>query len=92
MVNACDWEPIDRFQSLAHYEKFLSWINEQVADGRVTVVPLDQQKAWGSAWDEHWYRCNADREVWRLVAPDPPFRGVFKRLESTQRQPDDPAG
>ena len=80
MANACDWETIDRFQSLAHYEQFLSWINDQVAKGFATVVPLDSAKAWGNAWDEQWYQCAADREVWRLVGPEPPFRGVFKKL------------
>ena len=88
MVDGCDWEAIEGFQSLADYDKFLSWINAQVATGGAAAVPLDPAKAWGSAWDEHWYRCVADREVWRLVGPDPPFRGVFKRLESTERQPD----
>jgi hypothetical protein len=87
VVNACGWEPIDRFQSLAHYEKFLSSINEQVAEGRAAVISLDPAKAWGSAWDEHWYQCGADPEVWRLVGPDPPFRGVFKRLDDTERKP-----
>ena len=92
MVSGCDWEPVERFESLADYEKFLSWINEQVAAGRAAVVPLDPSKAWGTAWDEHWYRCVADWELWRLVGPDPPFRGTFKRLESAQRQPDTAVG
>lgn len=83
MTNACDWEPVDRFQSLAHYEQFLSSINEQIAQGRAKSVPLDPAKAWGNAWDEHWYQCVANHEVWRLVGPDPPFRGVFKRIEAT---------
>jgi len=92
VVNACDWEPIDRFQSLAHYEKFQSWLNQQIAKGNASKVPLDPEKAWGSAWDEHWYRCLVDGEVWRLVGPDPPFRGVFKRLESMEREPDGTKG
>jgi hypothetical protein len=83
VVNACDWEPVDRFQSLAHYEQFLSRINEQVAQGHAVAEPLDPEKAWGNAWDEHWYKCVADHEVWRLVAPDPPFRGFFKKLQAT---------
>jgi len=87
MANACDWETVDRFQSLAEYEKFLSLINDQVAKGLATVVALDPAKAWGNAWDEQWYQCVADREVWRLVGPDPPFRGIFKRLDSSQREP-----
>jgi len=92
MVNGCDWEPIERFESLADYEKFISWINGQVAAGRAALVALDPAKAWGNAWDEHWYQCVADREVWRLVGPDPPFRGVFKRLDSTPRQAGTAAG
>jgi hypothetical protein len=84
VANGCDWEPVDRFQSLADYEKFLSWINDQVSDGHAAAVPVEPTKAWGNAWDEHWYRCVSDRQVWRLVGPDPPFRGVFKRLEDTQ--------
>jgi hypothetical protein len=80
MVSACGWEPINRFESLAHYEQFLSSINEQVAAGRVIALPLDPAKAWGNAWDEHWYQCVDDPAVWRLVGPDPPFRGIFKMV------------
>jgi hypothetical protein len=78
VANACEWEPIDRFRSLADYEELLSRINRQVADGLVKAVPLDAAKAWGNAWDEHWFECLSSHEIWRLVGPDPPFRGVFK--------------
>lgn len=89
MPSPCNWEPVDRFQSLADYGRFLSWINEQVTEGRAAVVPLDPARAWGNAWEENWYRCVADGQVWRLVGPDPPFRGVFKRVESAPGQPDE---
>ena len=81
MANPCDWTAIDRFESLAHYQEFLAWITKQVSDGRVKLVPVDPAKAWGSAWDEHWYQCVSTKETWRLVAPEPPFRGIFKQLD-----------
>lgn len=81
MTNACQWEAVDRFQSLAHYEELLASINQQVGAGRVQSVSVDPKKAWGSAWDERWFKCADSDEVWRLVAPDPPFRGIFKKVE-----------
>jgi len=55
-------------------------VNQQVEFGLARRVPLDPQRAWGTAWDEHWYECVSTGEIWRLVAPDPPFRGVFKKV------------
>jgi hypothetical protein len=81
VANPCDWSAIDRFESLAHYQEFLAALSTQVADGRVKVLPVDPAKGWGSAWDEHWYQCLASNETWRLVSPEPPFRGIFKKLE-----------
>jgi hypothetical protein len=83
VANPCNWEAIDRFNSLAHYEEFLRWITGQIAEGRAQAVPMDPAKAWGTAWDEHWYECLASNDVWRLVGPDPPFRGIFKKVEAS---------
>jgi hypothetical protein len=83
VANACDWTPVDRFESLAHYEDFLAGIAKQVSQGSAKVVPVDPAKAWGSAWDEHWYQCLPSNEIWRLVSPEPPFRGIFKKIDST---------
>ena len=80
MGSPCDWESVDRFKSLADYEQLLAKITEQVANGRARVVAVDPDKGWGTAWDEHWYQCTDKNEIWRLVAPDPPFRGIFKKV------------
>ena len=77
----CDWKSVDRFKSLADYEQMLAKITEHVANGTARVVAVDPDKAWGTAWDEHWYQCAGNNEIWRLVAPDPPFRGIFKKVE-----------
>lgn len=81
MANACNWKAIDRFESLAHYEDFLASISRQVAAGSARPMAVDPAKAWGSAWDEKWYLCLGGNELWRLVAPDPPFRGIFKKVD-----------
>lgn len=79
----CNWDKVDGFRSLDEYEQTLALLQEQVKSGTAAAVDLDPQKRWGTAFDEHWFRCHADGQVWRLVAPDPPFRGVFKPLRTS---------
>jgi hypothetical protein len=81
MGKRCTWVPIQHFDSLRHYEDFLKSINADMDSGSVRQKPLDSKRAWGTAWDEKWFECVENGEVWRLVAPDPPFRGVFKPVE-----------
>jgi len=71
------WQPIEAFESLHHYQHFLSNLDNAVADGKAKVVPIDEGRGWGSAWRERWYECKEDGRVWRLVPPNGPFPGVF---------------
>ena len=80
---SCNWEEVAGFESLDEYEQTRALLEEQVKSGAALPVDLDRQKRWGTAFDEHWFKCNRDGQVWRLVAPDPPFRGVFKPVPSS---------
>ncbi len=80
MLPGCNWESIDAFRSLAEYRQFLSKMQADVATGVVEQLPVDPAKGWGTAFKEHWFRCPENHEIWRLVAPDPPFPGVFDRI------------
>lgn len=80
MASDCGWEPVDRFESLAHYERINAAIAEQIQAGLVTERRVAKHYSGLETLDEHWYKCSASGEVWRLVAPDPPFPGLFKRV------------
>ncbi len=80
MALDCDWEQVDSFRSLKEYERLLGRIREQVRSGLVEAVELDPKKRWGTSFDERWYKCRQHGDVWRLVAPDPPFKGIFKAI------------
>jgi hypothetical protein len=79
-VTSCDWETIEAFDSLNHYKEFLAKLEAEVAAGKAQALKVDSSKGWGSAWKERWFECKADHRIWRLVAPDPPFPGVFDVL------------
>jgi hypothetical protein len=74
----CSWDPVDEFNSLADYRRFHEWMKGQVTSGLATAVPVTKPYSGSSLWDEHWFKCLRNGQVWRLVGPDPPFRGIFK--------------
>jgi hypothetical protein len=79
----CGWEPVDGFESLAEYERLRSRLTEQIQAGVASKKRISWGRGWGTAWDESWYRCKETRETWRLIAPDPPFRGIFKPVKGS---------
>jgi hypothetical protein len=75
--SGCEWVAIDGFSSDEEYEQFLAGITEQVRSGVAIEVRVAKPYS-GVDWDERWFQCLVGKDTWRLVAPDPPFQGVFK--------------
>jgi hypothetical protein len=77
--NACNpegWEEIHGFESPGEYASFLRWIAEAIADGSLTEVAVLDRYGDSEMFDERWFAAPSG-QLWRLVAPEPPFRGVF---------------
>ncbi len=73
-------ERIDGFQSPNEYEQFILWIAEHIKEGSIEEIPAGVRYAGATVFDEKWFRLKKSKEVWRLVAPDFPFRGIFDRI------------
>ena len=80
MALDCGWEEVQGFRSLDEYKTTLARLTEQVRSGHAARVDLDPTKRWGTAFDEQWFQCRLGGPIWRLVAPDPPFPGIFKPI------------
>jgi len=80
MTSGCGWEPVDGFNSLAEYEKLRDSVSEQVSSGQADERRVAKPYSGLKTIDEHWYLCKATGETWRLIAPDPPFPGIFEKL------------
>ena len=77
-MNACNWEAIHGFESLSEYNRFCLWLSAQVVEGLVEHIPVSKpSEDLIFGLDEMWYRCKVSGEVWRLVAPQAPFRGMW---------------
>lgn len=62
------WEEIHGFQSPAEYDRFVRY--------SVMYPRYGKGMIFGGRWFEHI----ETREIWRLVAPDFPFRGLWERV------------
>ena len=83
MRYACPWEEVDGFVSLVEFRSFERWMIGQVSGGLARQVPVASPYRHDDealVLVEVWYLHLMSREVWRLVWPEPPFDGVFKKI------------
>ena len=67
-------EIIDEFRSIGEFERFQKYIEELFKDGDLIEVPVQKKYA---GFVEQWYKCPGCQQIWRLVHPDFPFKGIW---------------
>lgn len=72
------WEEIHGFSSPSEYERFIRYIEAQVASGIAREVPADENYSAGEIYGGRWFQHAESCETWRLVAPDLPFKGLWE--------------
>jgi len=79
MATDCGWVAVVAFSSFEDYERLRRSITGQVKGGEAEERRVRKPYSGLETLDEHWYRCRATGDIWRLVAPDPPFPGIFEK-------------
>lgn len=74
-------QEIRGFVSPGEFERFKRYLERQVAAGAALEVDCDPAYGHGEIYGGRWFRDLESGEVWRLVAPDPPFTGVWERVQ-----------
>jgi hypothetical protein len=73
---------IQGFDSPGHFREFQQEVEDAAERGELTRVPVTQpfiNAYLSSTWDEKWYMTGSG-DVWRLVRPEFPFKGVFEKV------------
>lgn len=81
-MTTCSWEPIKGFTSHAEFMRFCAWMSENVADNSAKKIPVAVRYRNIETFTEEWYLHVESGTRWRLVWPDPPFRGLFEKIDS----------
>jgi hypothetical protein len=70
---------IHGFNSPTHFDEFCRRIEAAIEAGELTPTPVGER--YGSVmFEETWYQ---DRrgQIWRLVSPEFPFKGIFEPVK-----------
>lgn len=77
------WDEIHGFGSLLEYERFESWLADAIGHGFFVEVDVDAPYSGSNSFEQRWVR-DSSGVVWRLVAPDAPFPGVFEKVNAEE--------
>lgn len=72
------WEEIHGFSSPSEYNRFVQYIEQQVKAGYVREIDTDFDYSYGEIYGGRWFENIESGEVWRLVPPDFPFKGLWE--------------
>lgn len=71
-------EEIDGFHSIWEFERFQRYVEELVKNRDLVEVSVQKKYA---GFPEQWYQCNSCNQIWRLIHPDFPFKGIWDRAK-----------
>jgi len=80
-LKPCSWEEIHGFISPGEYARFIDYIERQVALSQAEEVPVDYEYCDGEICGGRWFKDADSGQVWRLIAPDFPFRGLWEPVK-----------
>lgn len=74
-------QEIHGFSSPAEYNRFREFIEKNVANGKLEEIPPDPDYGRGEIYGGRWFRSPLTGDIWRLVNPDFPFRGLWEPVK-----------
>lgn len=80
-LKPCIWEEIHGFSSPNEYDRFVKYIEAQVSQGQAVEVPVNPHYGAGEIYGGRWFRERDSDQVWRMVAPDFPFKGLWEPVK-----------
>jgi hypothetical protein len=75
------WEEIRGFSSPGEYRRFCTYIEGQIAAGVARERMVDPRYEKGMVDDGRWFEDLETSEIWRLVPPDFPFKGLWEKVD-----------
>lgn len=82
-MNSHSWEEIHGFSSPSEYIRFVKYVEQLVSAGQVEEVKAESDYGGGGIYGGRWFKEKATGEIWRLVPPDFPFKGLWEPVKPT---------
>lgn len=72
---------IHGFNSPGEYVRFVEYIEGQVRAGYARELEPDQEYGKGEIFGGRWFEDIESGDIWRLIPPDTPFKGLWEPVE-----------
>ena len=80
-MKSCPWDRVDGFNGWSEFERFEAWMQGQIDEGLAEERPVLKVYNQVCNFKEKWFVHKPSLQVWRLVLPDPPFTGLFEKVD-----------
>jgi len=74
-------EEIHGFSSPGEYNRFVKYIKKQVSSKIAEEIDSDPNYSKGEIYGGRWFKDVETNEIWRLIEPDIPFKGLWEKVE-----------
>jgi hypothetical protein len=71
-------EEIHGFTSPSEYTRFLKYIQSLIDSGEIEETEVEPDYGRGEIYGGRWFRYRDSCEIWRLIPPDVPFKGLWE--------------
>lgn len=75
------WEEIHGFNGPKEYERFVKYIEKQIETKVAEEILPDPNYSKGEIYGGRWFKDLETGEIWRLIAPDIPFKGLWELVK-----------
>ena len=79
-ISKCPWDEIAAFSSASEYARFVTWLRLQISLGDAEFVPTRSPYFSSNVLQERWVLHRSTGQIWRVIAPDFPFAGLFRAV------------
>ncbi|MDO9162194.1 MAG: hypothetical protein Q8N35_05435 [Methylococcaceae bacterium] len=76
-LKLCIWEEVNGLCLINEYSRFVKYIEAQLAQGQTEEQTADPNYGAGEIYGGRWFKDIYSGQIWRLVAPDFPFKGLW---------------
>ena len=76
------WEEIHGFNSVGEYKRFVKHLEKLVEAKIVKEIDPDPNDGKGEIYGGRWFKNVETGQIWRLVPPDIPFKGLWELVET----------
>ncbi len=75
------WEEIHGFNSPGEFKRFQKYLSGQIDTAEIEEINVDPDYESGQIFGGRWFLDVESGDVWRLVEPDFPFRGLWEPVD-----------